>query len=317
MRVLITGVFGFVGPYLADHVSAERPDAEIFGLDLEDHESRPLNPQVSVLHGDVTDRISIAKAIEAARPDVVFHLAAASSVADSWLGAAAAFEVNALGAVHLFEAICSAGISPLTVVASSADVYGTSEKVPLTEDLPVEPVSPYGASKAALELVAHQYHLASRVPTIRLRLFNHTGPRQPAKFVASSLARQIAEIETGMRPPRLHVGNLDIRRDFTDVRDVVRAYWLAATEATPGRVYNVCSGTASSIGELVDELSRLAHKTFDVVVDPTLARSADIPVLIGDSTRFAKDTGWTPAIPLRQTLADLLAWWRSELDAQS
>ena len=320
MRILITGVTGFAGPYLAEHIRCVEPSAELFGLvwgELESEVKQLLRPHVQLIPGDLTDPASVSEATKKARPDVVFHLAAASSVVDSWSEASTTFEVNALGTVNLFEAIRSLGIAPTTVVASSADVYGRAGNGPLTEDLPLEPVSPYGVSKAALELVAYQYYVSANIPTVRLRLFNHTGPRQPDRFVASSLTKQIVEIERRLRPPELSVGNLDVQRDFNDVRDIARAYWSAATLANPGTVYNVCSGTAVSIRELIDMLLTLIGASVEPVVDSTRVRDTDIPTLVGDRTRFTHDTGWQPEIPLRQTLADLLEWWRLKIGNRS
>lgn len=315
MRVLITGITGFAGPYLAEHIADVSTDAEICGLAwgvVDDDVRQLLGPRVYLLPGDVTDPPSLLEALEKSRPDIVFHLAAVSSVSGSWSDAARCFEVNALGTVHLFEAMRSLGIAPTTVVSSSADAYGMAGDGYLTEDQLLRPVSPYGVSKAALELTAYQYYAGSGIPTVRLRLFSHTGPRRPARFVASSFAKQIAEIEQGLRPPLLKVGNLDVQRDFTDVRDVARAYWLAASRGDPGAAYNVCSGQAIRIRELLDQLLAMTDHQVEVVVDPNRVRTTEIPILAGDGARFTGDTGWKPTIPLRQTLADLLEWWRSK-----
>ena len=200
------------------------------------------------------------------------------------------------------------------VVASSGEIYGGArdENSPLTESAPYRPISPYAASKAAQDLIADQFFRAHGTPVIRLRLFNHTGPRRPPIFVASSFARQIVEIERGLRPARIEVGNLEARRDFVDVRDAARAYWMAAVGGVPGAAYNVCSGRAGTIRHLLDLLIAAADPEVEVVPDPARMRPADIPLLVGDPTLLQSVTGWQPEIPLARTLADLLQWWREQ-----
>jgi GDP-4-dehydro-6-deoxy-D-mannose reductase len=201
------------------------------------------------------------------------------------------------------------------VVSSSAEVYGNvpTERQPITEDSPLEPLSPYAASKAAQDLLTAQYHRGYGMPTVRLRLFHHTGPGRPTQFVASSFAHQIARIEKGLDRPRLAVGNLEAIRDFTDVRDVTRAYWLAATRGVPGEVYNICSSRRTSIRRILDMLLANSEVEVEVEVDPNRLRAADIPCLVGDHSKFSDTTGWQPEIPLAETLGDLLNWWRGEL----
>ena len=317
MRVLITGVAGFVGPYLAAEL-AEETGVELFGMALNanDREAAgPLPAGLGMLLGDVTDDASIRAVLEAARPEVVYHLAGASSGAAAWRRPAECFEVNALGTLRLLEGIRRLGLDATTVVASSGEVYGTAddEAHPLTEDSPLRPLSPYAASKAAQDLVAAQYPRAYGMRVIRLRLFNHTGPRHPEQFVASAFARQIARIERGLQEPVIEVGNLDARRDFIDVRDVARAYRLAARQDVCGDVFNVCSGRAVSVRDILDRLLGLARCEVAVRTDPERMRPADIPLLIGDPRRFREATGWTPAIPIERTLADLLEWWRQRV----
>jgi GDP-4-dehydro-6-deoxy-D-mannose reductase len=318
VRVLITGVAGFVGPYLAAELAGE-PEAELFGMAWNGNDKAiaallPIGLQT--LTGDITDDGSIHAALEAARPEVVVHLAGASSGAAAWHRPAACFEVNALGTLRLLEGIRRLGLDATTIVASSGEVYGSAddETHPLTEDSPLRPLSPYAASKAAQDLVAAQYPRAYGMRVIRLRLFNHTGPRQPEQFVASSFARQIARIERGLQAPVIEVGNLDARRDFADVRDVARAYRLAAQGELSGDVFNVCSGHAVSVRHILDLLVGLARCAVTVRPDPERMRPADIPLLIGDPRRFREATGWVPRIPIEQTLADLLDWWRREPD---
>ena len=316
MRVLITGVTGFVGPYLANELAAE-PEVELFGMawNGNDHATAALLPAgLETLTGDITDDGSIHEVLEAAKPQVVVHLAGASSGAAAWRRPAESLEINALGTLRLLEGIRRLGLDTTTIVASSGEVYGSAddEAHPLTEDSPLRPLSPYAASKASQDLVAAQYPRAYGMRVIRLRLFNHTGPRHPEQFVASSFARQIARIERGLQEPVLEVGNLDARRDFVDVRDVARAYRLAVRSDVTGDVFNVCSGRAVSIRRILELLLGLARCEVVVHPDPERMRPADIPLLIGDPRRFREATGWVPEIPLEQTLSDLLDWWRDQ-----
>ncbi len=315
MRVFITGVTGFVGLHLVEHISIAAPGAQLFGLQWEEaraDERAILDGRVELLPGDLTDPGSLDSAAAAARPDVVFHLAAAASVTLSWQRAARAVQVNALGTIHLLEALHRAGLRPTVVVASSAEIYGrvSPEWGPVTESCPIQPVSPYGASKAAQDMLASQLGRAFDLPVLRMRSFNLTGPRRPADFVVSSFARQVARVERGLQPPRLRVGNLEVVRDFTDVRDAARAYWLAATAGEPGEAYNLCSGRATQIAEVARTLAAHSQVPIQVDVDPELVRSDDIPWLVGDPTHLQEAVGWAPAIPLERTLADVLTWWR-------
>jgi GDP-4-dehydro-6-deoxy-D-mannose reductase len=318
MRVLITGITGFVGAYLAEHIVERHSEAAVWGLarwNSPTDNLRPIRPLIKMVTGDLTDASSLVRALQAARPDILFHLAASSTVASSWGTPGEILEVNTIGQVNLFEALRTLNLEPTIVVASSAEAYGRVEEseLPIGEDQPFRPVSPYGVSKACQDLLALQYFHAYGLPTIRLRLFNHTGPRRPDRFVCSSFARQIAEIEKGHAAPRLEVGDLNVVRDFTDVRDVARAYWSAAIHGKPGAVYNVCSGTPASIRQILDRLLAESEHEVEVRVDPGRLRPADVPVLYGSRARFSEVTGWEPVIPLSTTLRDLLDWWRAAL----
>ncbi len=318
MRVLITGGAGFVAGHLVEHLTAHHPECALWLLDLPGRFDPPrlgAPPTVSVLEGDLTEPAAAERAVAESRPDVVLHLAATTSVAGSWADPAAVLRINALSQVNLLEAIAGGAPDARVVIASSAEVYGRvdPDRQPIREDEPLAPISPYGVSKATQDLIGFQYHAARGLDVVRLRLFNHTGPRQPSRFVCSGLARQIAEIEIALRSPRIEAGDLDVERDFTDVRDVVRAWWMAAAAGEPGAVYNVCSGSAVTIRRVLDLL--LAHSGATVVIqpDPGRSRPADIRALAGRPDRLTDATGWRPEIPLGRTLADLLNWWRTEL----
>ena len=256
---------------------------------------------------DVLDGPALAKALDAARPDAVYHLAGFAHVGESWDRPGDVFRVNAEGTLNVLEAarLCS-GLVPRVLVVSSAEVYGrvAVSDLPLTEDAPVRPVSPYAASKAAAEVLAVQAWLGRGVPAVVARPFNHTGPGQSPDFVVPAFARRI---RAGGEGGVLRVGNLSPRRDITDVRDVVRAYRLLVERGEPGGVYNVCSGVDVAIEELVRRMLALAGADLRVEPDPALLRPADVPALRGDRTRLTAATGWEPEIPLDQTLADVLA----------
>jgi GDP-4-dehydro-6-deoxy-D-mannose reductase len=320
MRVLITGISGFVGLHLAEHLLASHPEVELVGLRRWRSEMPvvpALTPTVRIMEGDLLDEPSLVRALQASRPEIIFHLAASSSVAGSWDTPAEMMQVNALGTLHLLEAVRQLGLEAQVVLACSAEAYGVvgESDLPINEGQPFRPVSPYAVSKAAVDLLGYQYSQAFGLRTVRMRLFNHCGPRQSARFVVSSLARQVAGIEAGRFPPRVVVGNLDVRRDFVDVRDAVRAYWLAGTRGVPGEAYNVATGRSHSIREVLDCLRALADTSVEVVVDPAYMRVAELQVLEGDATRFRKATGWRPEIPFERTLADTLDWWRANLQA--
>ncbi|MDH3813021.1 MAG: GDP-mannose 4,6-dehydratase [Acidobacteriota bacterium] len=318
MRILITGISGFVGPYLARHIAKTAPEAEIWGLVWAADPAEP-SSSFQLVEGDLTDISTLTPALNQVRPDIIFHLAAASSVASSWDHPGRFLEVNAVGTVNLLEVARTLDIDTRVVVSSSAEVYGAvpADRQPITEDSPLEPLSPYAASKAAQDLLTAQYYHGHGMPTIRLRLFHHTGPRRPTQFVASSFAHQIARIERGLEPPRLAVGNLEAVRDFTDVRDIARAYWLAAIRGIPGAAYNVCSSRSTSIRRVLDMLLAQSEVEVEIGVDRDRLRAADIPCLVGDHSRFSDATDWQPEIPLAKTLGDLLNWWRDELSNHS
>lgn len=317
MRALVTGVSGFVGSHLVELLRAEHPEVEVLGLvrwRSEDPQRLSLR-EVQILEGDLLDAVSVIRAVETAQPDLVFHLGASSSVAGSWDAPNEMVQVNVLGTLHLLEALRMARSPARVVLACSAEAYGVvrPEELPIVEDQPFRPVSPYAVSKAAADLFGFQYHRSYGLHTVRLRLFNHCGPRQSSRFVVASLARQVAEIEAGLRAPHILVGNLEVRRDFVDVRDAVRAYWAAATAGEPGAAYNVCSGRTHSIREVLHGLLAFSPAKVDLVTDPSRRRPADLEVLQGDASAFRSLTGWAPRIPFERTLHDTLEYWRATI----
>ncbi|MBZ5590243.1 MAG: GDP-mannose 4,6-dehydratase [Acidobacteriia bacterium] len=318
MRVLVTGISGFVGLHLSEFLLAAHPEVELFGLRR--WRSNPptaaaLGSAVGIVEGDLLDAPSLLRVLRATRPDVIFHLAASSSVASSWDTPAEMLQVNVLGTLHLLEAVRQMDLDAPVVLACSAESYGLvgEDELPIREEQPFRPVSPYAVSKAAADLLGFQYFQTFRLRTVRMRFFNHCGPRQSARFVISSLARQVAEIELGRRSPQIQVGNLDVRRDFVDVRDAVRAYWLAGERGAPGEVYNVASGQARAIRDVLDHLLSLSDAVVEVVFDPARLRPSELQVLVGDSTKFRTATGWQPEIPFERTLQDTLNYWRATL----
>jgi GDP-4-dehydro-6-deoxy-D-mannose reductase len=312
VRVLITGVAGFVGGHMVDLLRAEHAGAEVSGLD-----SRPGNRAralgIEVVQAE--DPASVRRALEQVRPDRIVHLAAQSSPQRSWEDPAGTLKTNLLGLLHLLEAARSLSLAPRMLVVGSAEEYGLvrPEDNPLGEDHPLRPASPYAVSKVAQGFLALQYATSLGMPIVRTRTFHHTGPRRGEGFAESSFARQLAEIEAGRRPPRIEVGNLEAVRDFTDVRDVVRAYWDLLERGAPGEVYNVCSGRGVRLAELLDELVALSGLSVEIRVDPARLRPLDVPVLVGDPSRVHAAIGWQAATPLRRTLSDLLDHWRERV----
>lgn len=293
MRALVTGAGGFVGHHLVAHLRDAGDDVL-----LTDHASDGL---------DITDAPAVRDRLRDTRPDVVYHLAGASDVGGSWNDPRGTFRANAEGTLSVLWAAREAGVGRVLSVGS-ADVYGrvSPDDLPIGEDCPLRPVSPYAASKVAADFVALQAFLGHGQDVVRTRPFNHLGPGQTDKFVAPALASRIVANERSGRG-RLPVGNLSPRRDFTDVRDVVRAYRLLVEHGRAGEVYNVCSGTAIAIQELAERLIDMAAIPMELEPDPALERPVDVPVLLGDGTRLRRDTGWAPEVPLERTLADLLA----------
>ena len=259
---------------------------------------------------DVLDRAAVDAAVEVTRPDQAFHLAGAAHVGHSWDNVSQTLAVNVLGTHYLLSALAAHAPSCRVLVTGSALVYRPADHA-LGEDDPLGPVSPYGLSKLGQEMTGLRAFKEAGLPVLVARSFNHIGPRQAASFSTAGFARQIARIEAGLAPPVLHVGNLDTRRDLTDVRDTIEAYRVLVARGLPGRIYNVCSGRAYPIARILDGLLGLARVPIDVRTDPSLLRRQDVPVILGDPARVAHDTGWVPRIPIEQSLADIVEYWRA------
>jgi len=318
MRVLITGITGFAGSHLAEHILARHPGVELYGIrrwrSRMDNVGHLLD-RIRLIEADLKDMSSLERCLAEAQPDRIFHLAAQSFVPASWRYPAETFAINAVGQINLFEALLRLGLSPRIQVSGSSEEYGRvfPDEVPMKETNPLRPLSPYAVSKAAQDLLGYQYFMSYGLPIVRTRGFNHTGPRRGDVFVTSAFARQIAEIEKGKREPVIMVGNLEAKRDFSDVRDIVEAYWLSLEKGVPGEVYNIGSGVARSIGELLETLLSLSSVKARIEVDPARLRPSDVPILLADSSRFIALTGWRPVIPFEQTLRDLLDYWRQRV----
>jgi GDP-4-dehydro-6-deoxy-D-mannose reductase len=341
-RVLITGISGFVGSHLAELLLAEKR-FEIYGmvrwrskldnlaeiaaqgklnnLMEENTGDRRLfrksvkAKSVNLLQGEIGDVISVRRVIHLARPDLVFHLAAQSFVLSSWNDPSETMRTNVLGQINLLESIRSEGLDPRIQIAGSSEEYGLvyPDEVPIKETNPLRPLSPYAVSKVAQDKLAFQYHHSYGLKIVVTRGFNHTGPRRGEVFVTSSFCKQVAEIEKGKREPVIMVGNLDAQRDFTDVRDMIRAYLLAAEKGEPGEVYNVASGKAWRIGDVLELILSLSGKKIKIETDARRLRPSDVPLLLGDAGRFKKLTGWKPRLRFEQTVEDLLDYWRARV----
>jgi GDP-4-dehydro-6-deoxy-D-mannose reductase len=315
-RVLVTGITGFAGSHLVDFMLA-RGGVEVFGLlrwRSRTENIEHFRSQVTLLECDLRDPISTRDAIESVRPEWIFHLAAQSFVPTSWNAPSESLTTNVLGQLHLFEAVRHIGLKPRIQIACSSEEYGLvhQNELPIQETNPLRPLSPYAVSKVAQDLLGYQFFQSYGTDVVRTRGFNHEGPRRPHVFVASDFAWQISEVEKGRREPVIHVGNLDAKRDFTDVRDMVEGYWLALEKGEPGEVYNLCSGKAYAIREVLDLLLGMTKCKIEVRQDPKRLRPSDVQVLLGDGSKFQRATGWAPRIPFERTLADSLDFWRAQ-----
>lgn len=323
MKILITGITGFVGSHLVDFLHSNHPDAEIYGIrrwrskmdNLEDTKAN-----IRFFDCDLKDAHNVYDIINRIKPDRIFHLAAQSFVPTSWESPTETFEINIIGQCNLFESVrkvVTASYNPAIQIAGSSEEYGLvqPDETPILETNPLRPLSPYAVSKVTQDMMGYQYFKSYGLRVIRTRAFNHSGPRRGEVFVDSNFAKQIAEIEAGKREPVIEVGNLEAIRDFTDVRDIVEAYWEATEKCEPGEVYNICSGVGFTIQQVLDALlSSSKRKDITVRQDPKRMRPSDVPILIGSGEKFEAATHWKPKIDyLKQTLPDTLEYWRARV----
>ena len=320
MRVLITGITGFAGSHLAEFLLTQK-DTEVFGTlrwrsktDNIDH----LKGRIRMFECDLRDASSVRQVITQVHPDRIFDLDGQSFVPMSWKAPSETMTTNAVGLINLFEAIRECKLDTRIQIAGSSEEYGMvhENELPLAETSPLRPLSPYAVSKVAQDLLGYQYFHSYKMFIIRTRAFNHTGPRRGEVFATSNFAKQIAVIEAGLQEPVLHVGNLDAHRDFTDVRDITRGYWLALEQGDAGEVYNLCSGIDVSIRKMLDILLSKTSKQIEIRTDPERMRLSDVMILRGNCTKFRKKTGWQATIPLEQTLEDLLNYWRDKVGSR-
>jgi GDP-4-dehydro-6-deoxy-D-mannose reductase len=300
MRALITGISGFVGSHLAEYL--EGAGVKVFGI----ARAPAASAAGVVFAGDILDVASLHEAVKQSKPAQVFHCAGVLSGAD----AKVLYETNVIGTSNLFAALSAANIQPIVVISGSSAVYGRPPSLPVTEDQPYAPLSDYAASKAAQEVVALSHFLSTGWPVIRVRAFNLIGPRLSTSLAASSLAKQVAAAERGRSDP-IRVGNLAARRDYTDVRDAVRAYAMLAERGKAGEIYNVCSGATHSTSEVLERLIEQTGKKLITESDQSLFKGSDVETQCGSFERIRLATGWQPVIPFEQSLRDLLDDWRS------
>jgi len=314
-KILITGVTGFAGSYLARQIVPQK-DCELFGTYLSvDSLSQisDIKNSIKPIHLDLMDFNGVKKVIEETKPDQLYHLAALTSPTQSFKEPAAVMVNNITAQINILENIKNANLSTRILVISSAEVYGQvdSSDIPIDEDTPFRPVNPYAVSKITQDFMGLQYHLGYGMDVVRVRPFNHIGPGQTYQFVTSAFAKKIAEIEKGKREPVLEVGNLEAKRDFTDVRDMVKAYVLLMEKGKSGDAYNVGLGKSYKISKILEILLSMSDKKIIVKKSPELLRPSDNPNLLCDNSKIAKLTGWKPEIALKQTLKEILDYWRN------
>lgn len=317
MRALITGVGGFAGSHLADALLA-RPETEVWGCVIGGPRPGYLAEQVRLIQADLRDPAAVTALLDRVQPDRLYHLAGQAFPQLSWADPWDTFETNLRPQINLLEAIRRMRLDPRVLIVGSNEEYGPvpPAELPVRETASLRPHNPYAVSKAAQDLLGLQYHLSHGLHIVRVRPSNHLGPRQDNRFVAPAFAAQIAGIEAGLQPPVLKVGNLSARRDFTDARDIVRAYWLVLEQGQPGEVYNVGSGRALPVQAILDGLLALTTVKIRVEVDPHLLRPSDAPLERCDPAKLRACTGWEPNIPLEQTLRDLLDYERAKVTGE-
>lgn len=328
-RVLITGITGFVGSHLAEYLlnlnnnNNLNQEFEVYGtarwrskLDNIKHIRKLTEDKTKLLYVDMRDSHSVSTAIWDTEPDYIFHLAAQSYVPMSWAAPADTMETNVIGTVHLLEAVRQSKQNPIIHLACSSEEYGLvyPNELPIKETNPLRPLSPYGISKVAEDLLGQQYNKSYGLKTVITRAFNHTGPRRGDVFVTSNFAKQIVEIEKKVNDTNIiQTGNLDASRDFTDVRDIIEAYWLSVSspKIKYGEQYNICSGNSIKISHVLNTLINLTDKNIKIEQNINRMRPSDVEILQGDFSKFKEATNWKPKIPFKKTMEDLLNYWRN------
>ena len=313
MKVLITGIEGFVGPYLADLLL--KKGHEVYGTFFAHQTTaHPVSTSdVKKIQLDITDKKQVIKVFADVNPDEVYHLAGFSSVKQSWDNPELCRKVNVEGTRNILDGVIAAGNTAKVLVVSSAEVYGKPQKLPITENHPLNPDNPYAKSRKEQEEVVQEHIKNKKMRAVITRSFNHTGPGQSPTFVCGDFAHQIGRIEKGLQEPCISVGDLSIKRDFTDVRDVVRAYVLTLEKGKSGGVYNVCSGKTYMMQEILDILIKIARKEIRAVQDPDKIRSIDIPELRGDNSKLKDEIKWNAQIDIKKTMNDMVESIRNTL----
>jgi GDP-4-dehydro-6-deoxy-D-mannose reductase len=307
-RIFITGGTGFVGSHLVRFLKPSK--AKI--VSASSSKSRCEEPGVEYLKVDIRNPDEVRAAVREVVPSEIYHLAGVSAVDASWNDPRLTFDVNVLGSYNVFEAAMKLSSPPRILNVSTSQVYARSAS-PLTESSPLGPENPYAATKAMAELLTVQYRKSTSGGIITARAFNHAGPGQLANFVLSSMAKQFAEVGLGLRPASLALGNVDVKRDFTDVRDVVRAYKMLIDEGNPGEIYNVCSGKKVGLREVIDMFRALLNVDVTIDTDAKKVRSNDADTIWGDPSKIRQQRGWFPHIALAKTLQDMLTYWQEKL----
>lgn len=307
-RILITGGTGFVGSYLVPFLKFRGAELTVLST------SSAIIQEVGVEYfkADIRNSDDVGAVVRAVNPEQIYHLAGVTSVAESWNNPRLAFDVNVAGTLNLFESAMRLPSPPRILNVSTAQVYAQSYDA-LEETAPLGPDNPYAATKAMAELLAVQYRQSTSGGIITARAFNHTGPGQLPSFALPSFAKQLAEMEAGIIPPVLRVGNINVKRDFSDVRDVVAAYYQLLDTAENGEIYNVCSGRAVLLADILKELQTHCRVIVKLEVDPTRLRPNEVPQMFGDATKIQRETGWRPEVPLETTLRELLTYWRGKI----
>lgn len=322
MKVLITGISGMVGSHLAEYILADHPDVDLHGLirwrTPLDH-LVVIKDRIALHYGDLRDLNSLIVVIKKVQPDWIFHLAAQSFVTTSFDAPVDTLSTNVIGTTNLLDALRITGVDAKVHVCSSSEVYGQvlAHEVPITEANPFRPASPYAVSKVGEDMIAFQYFLSYGIRTVRTRMFTHTGPRRGDVFAESAYAKQIVEVEYGLRKNPIRVGNLDSIRTFADVRDAVRAYWVLMEKCPAGEVYNIGGNRTMTLRDMLEILKGMATCHIDHVVDSALLRPSDVTLQIPNTSKFKAATGWEPRIPFEETLKNILDFYRRRYHKRS